>query len=344
MDKDLLKIFDSRARGGYEEVIMKAKRFFGVVICLLVALFGIAYGAGPDYPEKEITYVIPFNPGGETDIEFRVMQNYLEKASSVRWLPEYKPAAGGALAWSFMAAAKPDGYTLAGFNIPHIILQPWFLKDAKFTTQDFTYLTMIEYTPIGLAVKKGFPAETLKEFIDYVKANPNKVTIGGVGKHSGHHLAAIQFMKLTGTKFTYIPFTGTGAQKPAIMGGHVDAIFGNSTALVEMMPAGVIPLAIGTENRMKQLPDVPTFAETGLKFYPRIDRGILAPKGLPKDIAEKLDRIIFEVVKNKEIQAKLIEAGFVPNPMNMAETTRYVNKRQEEIKKLLEEEKLLPAK
>ena len=152
--------------------------------------------------------MIPFNPGGETDIEFRVMQNYLEKVSGVRWLPEYKPAAGGALASVLYGSGKPDGYTLTGFNIPHIILQPWFLKDAKFTTQDFTYLTMIEYTPIGLAVKRGFPTETLKEFIDYVKANPNKVTVGGVGKHSGHHLAAIQFMNLTGTNLPMYPLRG----------------------------------------------------------------------------------------------------------------------------------------
>ena len=88
----------------------------------------------------------------------------------------------------------------------------------------------------------------------------------------------------------------------AIMGGHVDAIFGNSTALVEMRAAGVILLAIGTENRMKQLPDVPTFAETGLKFYPRIDWWYPGAKGLPKDITEKLDRIIFEVVKIRKFK------------------------------------------
>ena len=161
--------------------------------------------------QKEITYVIPFNPGGETDIEFRVMQNYLEKVSGVRWLPEYKPAQVAPSPRSFMAAAKPDGYTLTGFNIPHMNSSTWFLKDAKFTTQDFTYLTMIEYTPIGLAVKRGFPTETLKEFIDYVKANPNKVTVGGVGKHSGHHLAADPVYELDRYKIYLCTPLRTGA-------------------------------------------------------------------------------------------------------------------------------------
>ncbi len=315
-----------------------------VASLLLVFCTGFADAAGPNYPSREITYIIPFNPGGETDIEFRVMQNYLEKASGVRWIPDYKPAAGGALAWSFLAAAKPDGYTLGGFNIPHIILQPWALKDAKFSTRDFTYLAIIEYTPIGLAVKKGFPAKTLKEFIDYAKANPNKVTVGIVGKYSGHHLAALQFMKVTGIKLTLVPFQGTGTQKPAIMGGHVDAVFGNSTALVEMKASGITPLAIGTETRMKQLPEVPTFAEAGVKYYPRIDRGILAPKGLPKEMLEKLDKTLYDIVRNKEVQSKLMEAGFVPNPMNMTATQKYVEEKLLDIKKLLEEEKLMPAK
>jgi tripartite-type tricarboxylate transporter receptor subunit TctC len=324
---------------------MKTRTILSLITSLLFVFFiGFAGAAGPNYPNKEITYTIPFNPGGETDIEFRVMQNYLEKAFGVRFIPDYKPAAGGALAWSFMAAAKPDGYNLGGFNIPHIILQPWSLKDAKFSTRDFAYLTMIEYTPIGLAVKKDFPAKTLKEFIDYAKANPNKVTVGIVGKYSGHHLAALQFMKLTGTTLTLVPFQGTGTQKPAIMGGHVDAVFSNSPALVEMKPAGVTPLAIGTETRMKQLPEVPTFVEAGVKYYPRIDRGILAPKDLPKEILEKLDKTLYDVVRNKEVQSKLVEAGFVPNPLNMGATQKYVEEQLIDIKKLLEEENLMPAK
>jgi tripartite-type tricarboxylate transporter receptor subunit TctC len=324
---------------------MKATKILGIIVCILSILsVNVIQGAEKKYPAKEISYINPFNPGGEVDIEFRIMQPFLEKSFGVRFIPDNKPAAGGALAWSFISAGKPDGYTIGGFSSPHMITQPLTMKDVKFQTMDFTYLAMIENTPITICVKKGFPAKTLKEFIDYVKANPGKVTVGAVGKFSGHHLAAVQFMKMTGTKFSYIPYDGTGSLKPAIMGGHVDAVFTNSTAAIEIKPLGITPLAVGTEKRMKQLPDVPTFVELGYKFYPRIDRGILAPKGLPKDVFDLLDKKLYEVVSNKEVQAKLIEGGYVPNPMDSAQTTKYMSEQMATIKQLIEEEGLLQTK
>lgn len=323
---------------------MKWNRSCAVVAVLVVALSMASRAAGAGYPAKEINYTIAFNPAGESDIEFRIMQPYLEKAFGVRFVPDYKPAAGGALAWNFLSAAAPDGYSIGGFNAPHIIIQPLTMNDVTYKTEGFTYLGMIENTPVALCVKKDFPAKTMKDLIDYAKANPGKVNAGGVGKNSGPHLAALQFQKLAGVKFTYVPFQGTGEVKPAIMGGHVDVVFTNSPAAVEMLPQGVRTLAVGTEKRMAQLPDVPTFAEAGIKYYPRIDRGVFAPKGLPKDVYDTLDKKLFEIVSSKEVQEKLITGGFVPNPMNGEATAKYIKGLMAEITRLLEEEKLLPTK
>jgi tripartite-type tricarboxylate transporter receptor subunit TctC len=324
---------------------MKTRGFFSFMIAfVLVVCAFIPQAESAPYPTKEITYIIAFNPGGESDIEFRLMQPFFEKALGVRFVPEYKPAAGGALAWQTLASAKPDGYTVAGVNCPHIVTQPLTMKDVKFKSDDFTYLTMIENTPAALVVKKDFPAKTLKEFIEYAKKNPGKVTVTAVGKFSGPHLNTLQFMKVAGIKLNYIPLQGTGQVKPQLMGGHIDAAFTNTPAAIEMKGTGVTILAVGTEKRMKQLPDVPTFAELGYKIYPRIDRGIIAPKNLPKDIAEKLEKAFYSVVTNKDVQAKLTEAGFVPNPMNMAQATKYIKEQQEAVKKLLEEEKLMQTK
>lgn len=316
----------------------------GLAVVLLALFVSAPFASGAEYPGKEINYIIAFNPGGESDIEFRVMQPFLEKAFGVRFVPEYKPAAGGALAWNFLSAATPDGYTIGGFNAPHIITQPLTMKDVSYTTNGFRYLTMIENTPVALCVKKDFPAKNLKEFIAYAKANPGKVTASGVGKNSGPHLAVLQFQKLAGVKFTYVPFQGTGQLKPGLMGGHVDAAFTNSPAAVEMLPIGIRCLAVGTEKRMHQLPDVPTFIEGGVNYTPRIDRGIFAPKGLPKDIAEKLDKKLFEIVSSKEVQAKLVEGGFVPNPMNGADTEKYIMGLAADLKKLIQEEGLMQTK
>lgn len=314
-----------------------------LTILAVIAAPVFAFGAS-EYPSQDLNYIIAFNPGGEQDVEFRIMQPYIEKAMQVRWLPNYMPSAGGALAWSTTAAAKPDGYTLGAFSIPHIILQPWFIEDVKFKTEDFTFLVVSEYTPTGLGVRKGFPSSTLKEFIEYAKANPGKVTVGIVGKFSGHHMAALQFMKMTGTKLTLIPYAGTGAQKPAIMGGHIDAVFASSTALMEIRDAGVKTLAIGTKARMKQMPDVPTFAEAGLQFYPRIDRGIFAPKGLSKEVASYLEKTLLDIVTSKEYREKITEAGFVPNPMGSAAIRKYIGEQSVLLKKLVEEEKLMQGR
>jgi tripartite-type tricarboxylate transporter receptor subunit TctC len=323
---------------------MKRNDLLSAVAGLAMVLSLAPWAAGAGYPAKEINYTIAFNPAGESDIEFRIMQPFLEKAFGARFVPEYKPAAGGALAWNFLSAAAPDGYAIGGFNAPHIIIQPLTMNDVTYKTDGFTYLGMIENTPVALCAKKDFPAKTVRELVDYAKANPGKVTAGGVGKNSGPHLAALQFQKLTGVKFTYVPFQGTGQLKPAIMGGHVDVVFTNSPAAVEMLPLGIKTLAVGTETRMAQLPDAPTFAEAGVKYFPRIDRGIFAPKGLPKDVYDTLDRKLFAIVSSKEVQEKLIEGGFVPNPMNGAATAEYIRGLTEEIKKLLEDEKLLPTK
>ncbi len=324
---------------------MRTKKILAFLAAvLLIGSMGIPLAQGAEYPEKEINYIIAFNPGGESDIEFRIMQPFLEKAFGVRFVPEYKPAAGGALAWNFLSAATPDGYTIGGFNAPHIITQPLTMKDVNYTTDGFRYLAMIENTPVALCVKKDFPAKSLKEFIAYAKANPGKVTASGVGKNSGPHLAVLQFQKLAGVKFTYVPFQGTGQLKPAIMGGHVDAAFTNSPAAVEMMPLGIRCLAVGTEKRMPQLPDVPTFMEGGVRYTPRIDRGIFAPKGLPTDIADKLEKKLFEIVSSKEVQAKLIEGGFVPNPMKGADAEKYILGLAADLKKLIQEEGLMQTK
>ena len=322
------------------------KNRFWVLSTLFVCMLalGAPLALGADYPSKEINYIIAFNPGGESDIEFRIMQPYIEKAFGVRFVPDYKPAAGGAMAWNFLAAAAPDGYTIGGFNAPHIITQPLTMKDVTYKTDGFRYLSMIENTPVSLCVKKDFPAKNLAEFIAYAKANPGKVTASGVGKNSGPHLAVLQFQKLAGVKFTYVPYQGTGQLKPAIMGGHVDAAFTNSPAAVEMLPLGIRCLAVGTEKRMKQLPDAPTFIEAGVKYTPRIDRGIFGPKNLPNEIADKIEKKFYEIVTNKEVQEKLVEGGFVPNPMNGADTAKYIMALTADLKKLLEEEGLMQIK
>lgn len=313
--------------------------------CLAVVFLlapGLTAGAA-DFPKGPITYLIPFNPGGQSDVEARLQQPYLEKALGTKIIVEYKPGAGGALAWSQFSKAKPDGYTVCGINIPHIILQPLSQKDAAFKTTDLKPLSIFESTPIGLAVKKGSKINTLQEFIDYAKANPGKITVGISGKLSGHHMASLEFEKKTGTKLTLVTFTGAAPQATALLGGHIEAIWGNSSDLVSYYNDMKV-LAIGTEKRMATLPDVPTFQELGMKFFPRIDRGVAVPKDTPADITAILEKAFLDTVNEKDYNEKITKAGFVAMSLNSKEATKYIAEQTEAYTKLLVEHDLLLKK
>ena len=318
-----------------------------LIYVLLAALISIAYPhpllAQKDFPKGPINYIIPFNPGGQSDVEARLQQPYLEKILGVPIVVTYMPGAGGALAWTKFAQTKPDGYSVCGINIPHIILQPLSQKDAAFKTEDLYPLCIFEATPIGLAVKKDSKINSVKEFIDFAKANPGKITVGISGKFSGHHMASLEFMKITDVKLTLVTFTGAAPQVTALLGGHVEAIWGNSSDLVGYEGQMKI-LAIGTEKRMNALPGVPTFQELGVKFYPRIDRGVAVPRGTPPEITAKLEKAFLETVNMQDYHSKIMKAGFVPMGLNGQQSTKYISEQSEIFKKLLAEHNLLLQK
>ena len=314
---------------------MKKSRFTWLVFGFLF-VFAAVTASAQDFPKGPINYMNPFNPGGEVDIAARAMQPNLEKNLGVPFVINYVPGAGGGLCWSKLAAAKPDGYNIGGFSIPHIILQPIFMKDVTFKTDDFVIFSIVEYTPIGLGVKKDFKANTFKEFLDYCKANPGKVSCGGVGKFTGHHFATLQFMKLAGVKVNYVTFTGTSQVQTALMGGHIDAAFTNSSLLVTSKDQ-IKVLAIGSPKRMSQLAEVPTFEELGYKMYPRIARGAMGPKAIPKDIQKRLEKAFLDTTSKPDFIAKMEQAGFVPQVMGIEDSHKYLEAEVKEHIKLAQE-------
>ena len=318
------------------------KFFMGVISLAMLLLPALAFPAA-DFPKGPITYIIPFNPGGQSDVEARMQQPYLEKILGVPMVINYMPGAGGGLAWTKFAQAKPDGYSVCGINIPHIILQPLSQTDLAFQTEDLKPLCIFESTPIGLAVKKDSKINSVKEFIDFARANPNKITIGMSGKYSGHHMASLLFMKMNHIKLTLVTFTGAAPQVTALLGGHVEAIWGNSSDLVAQEGQMKI-LAIGTEKRMDVLPSVLTFQELGYKFYPRIDRGVAVPKNTPADITAKLEKAFLDTVNKEDYLTKITKAGFVPMKLNSEQAVKYIRAETETIKRLLAEHDLLLKK
>ena len=280
------------------------------VILALSTVFILSAGiAIAEYPDRPITYTISFNPGGESDITARLQEPLLEEALGVAVNVTHKPGGGGAVAWSeFQRTAKPDGYQIIGVNIPHIIGQPLLRKNAGYETDGFDFIMWFHFTPNALIVRADSPFKTLKDFIDYAKAHPKVITVGGSGTYSANHLEMLRLEREAGIKLTYIPHTGTGPLAPAILGGHLSSLM-NYSRLPTQLGDKVRVLAVASEKRVEARPDAPTFKEQGYDIVGGAFRGVAAPKGTPKEIITKLAGAF--TAANKKIAEKQLPMGFV---------------------------------
>jgi tripartite-type tricarboxylate transporter receptor subunit TctC len=287
---------------------MKRSIKYVLLAVLAIALItpGISFA---EFPEKPITYTIPFNPGGESDITARLQEPELEADLGVAVNVTHKPGGGGAVAWSdFQRTAKPDGYSIVGCNIPHIIGQPLIRKDAGYETDGMKVVMWFHFTPNALVVSQDSPFETLDDFIKFAKGKPFVGTVGGSGTYSANHLETLRFMKAAGIDLTYVPYTGTGPVIPALMGGHIKAAMSYTPVSVNYKDK-FRTLAVAAEERVPAMPDVPTFKELGYDIVGGAFRGVAAPLGTPQPVVDRLAKAFTEA--NKKISKKQLDLGFV---------------------------------
>ncbi|MCG8510041.1 MAG: tripartite tricarboxylate transporter substrate binding protein [Rhodospirillales bacterium] len=272
----------------------------------LAATFGMAT-AQAEFPEKPVHYIIPFGPGGESDITARFQEPYFKKKFGQNLVIEYKPGGGGAVAWAQLNSMKGDGYTIMGTNLPHIVVKP-LQKDVGFTTDDITNIYMFHYTPDAIVVNEDSEFKTLQDLIDYAKANPGKLTFSGSGKGTANHLAQVRFDEMAGIKTTYVAFKGTGAAVTALLGKNTLAEWGYTTVPAKYQ--GTRMLAVAMEERHPRYPDVPTFKELGFDLVSGAYRGIAVPKSTPEDVRQKLASMIDAINQDPDFRNDLISNGF----------------------------------
>ncbi len=287
------------------------------------------------YPSKSITYLVTFNPGGQSDREARRQQPMLENILGQKVIVDYKVGGGGALGWSELVRSKPDGYLICGINIPHIILQP-LQQETGYKTEDIVPVSIFQRTPLALAVLKDSPYKDLKELLAAAKAKPGEISIGGSGTFSGHHIATLRLQKLSGTKFNYVPFTGAAPQITAFLGGHVMAIFGNSDDLVKHADS-IRVLAMADDSRFPDFPDTPTFQEAGIDLEEAIDRGVGVPPNTPEPVLKKLEEAFLKIAKDPAIQSQMKKEGFVPLAMGVAQSKAHIAKMTAIYKEIVQE-------
>lgn len=271
-----------------------------------VALAGAVSAA--DFPSGSVDYIIPFGPGGESDITARFQQPYFEKLYGEQLVVSYQPGGGGAVGWSQLNSMAGDGSKIMGINLPHIIVKPK-QGDVGFTTDDITAVYMFHYTPDAIVVPADSPFQTLQDLIDEAKANPKRVIFSGSGTGSANHLAQVQFDQMAGIETTYVAFKGTGASVTALLGNQVSAAWGYTTVGAAQGDK-VRLLAVAMQDRHPAFPDVPTFTELGFDLVSGAYRGIAVPSSASEDTRRAVSDAIAAINADPDFQKQMIDGGF----------------------------------
>ncbi len=279
------------------------------------------------FPEKPVNYVIPFGPGGESDITARHQQSFFKGKFGQDLVISYKPGGGGAVGWSQLNRMRGDGYNIMGINLPHIIVKPK-QKNVGFKTEDISGIYMFHYTPDAIVVEKDSPLKTLQDLINYAKDNPKKTTFSGSGKGTANHLAQVRFDKMAGIKTTYVAFKGTGKAVAALLGEQVVAEWGY-TSVGAKHSEKVRLLAVAMDKRHPKFPDVPTFKELGYDLVSGAYRGIAVPKSTPKAIRAKLSKLIQEINADPEFRKKMENDGMALLDIDVSKYDAFIKKMSE---------------
>ncbi len=297
-----------------------ARKLTAAVALAAAAVTSATLAAG--YPTKAVNYIIPFGPGGESDISARLQEPVFKKLTGQSLVIQYKPGAGGAAGWSQLNGMQADGYTVMGTNLPHIVLQP-LDKDVGYKTDDITTLYWFHFTPDALLVPADSPIKSLKDFVETAKKAPGSLTLGGSGTNSANHLAQQQFDKLAGIKTTYVPFGGTGPANTALLGKQVSGSWGYSTIQIQLGDQARC-LGVAMDARHPKLPNCPTFKEQGFNLVGGAYRGVAVPKSTPADIKTQLADILGKINKDPEFIRKMEDGGFAMLDVGPAQMDKFM--------------------
>jgi tripartite-type tricarboxylate transporter receptor subunit TctC len=279
-----------------------------LVVIALVAFAGIASAQAQNYPSRQITLIVPFPPGGSTDVAARIMAEHMRARLGQPVVIENVGGAGGSIAVGRLARAAPDGYTIdIGQWDTHV--GSIIYKLDYDLQKDFEPIGLISNNPQLMVAKKDLPASGLKELVAWMKANPGKVNY--VNQNAAANVTGVIFEKLTGQKFHYIPYRGAGPAMTDLVSGQVDLLVVQGAAALPQVRAGKIKaIANLSPKRSVSIPDIPTSDEGGVPgLYMSGWFGFFAPKGTPKDVIAKLNNAMVQALAEPAVRARFAELG-----------------------------------
>ena len=297
----------------------------GATICVLAAALGSSLATGQTYPQRPVKVITPFVAGGNTDTQARIVSERLAAVLGQQFVVENRIGAGGAIAAEFVAKAPADGYTLF-FAASPLLSLPLVQKVNYDPFRDYAPISIVGLAPYVIGVHVSVPVNSIREFVDYVKARPGQMNYASGGTGTGTHLTGALFLARAGLLMQHIPYKG-GAQAVAdLVGGQVHMYFGNAAELIQHVKGGKIRmLAQSTEKRSAQLPDLPAIAESLPGFRTYSWNGYLAPVATPKPIVERLAQEIMKIVREPGTAERLNNIGVEPlgnTPAEFAEFLR----------------------
>ena len=285
----------------------------GMIAMSFSAILSIVSSQAQDYPTRPVRWVVPYPPGGATDILARLVGQRLSERLNQQFVIENKPGAGNNVGTESVVNADPDGYTILLVNPANGINASLYSKLNFNFIRDIAPVAGILRSPNVMVVPADFPAKTVAEFIAYAKANPGKINMASSGNGTSVHLSGELFRSMTGIDMVHVPYKGAAPALTDMLGGRVQVIFDNLPSAMQHIKAGTLrALAVTTETRSPQLPDVPTVSETVKGYEASAWFGVGAPKNTPRPIIEKLNKEINAILAEPAMKTRLDELGGVP--------------------------------
>jgi len=297
-----------------------------------------------DYPEKSIRLVVPFATGGTSEIVARSVASSLSTSMGQSVYVDNKPGGAGNIAMEEVKRANPDGYTLMLGHVGTLAVNPaLFGKKLPYDpNKDFMPVTLVAKVPNVIAVSEKSPYKTLADLVTDAKKNPAKINYGSAGNGSAGHLAMEYFSSEAGIDLVHVPYKGSGPMLTDLIGGQIQATFNGLPSLMGQIKGGVLrPLAVGSAERSKVLPNVPTLSESGYKGFETSQwYGIIVPAGTPQPIIDRLQREIAKSLKSKEDSKRMLEDGAVLVGDTPAQFTAFIKLEQNRWNKVIEKAKI----
>ncbi len=294
------------------------------------------------WPTRPISLVVPFPPGGTTDVLARALGEKLAKSLGQPVVIENRPGAGATLGADYVAKSKADGYTLLMGAVHHTIATSVYKKLPYDFQKDFAPISTVAMVPNVLVVNAATPARDLAELVALAKAQPGKATYGSNGNGTAQHLIGTQFQNLTGTELIHIPYKGSGPLATDLLGGQITMSFDTVTPVLPHIRSGKLrALAVTTGKRSPALPDVPTLDEGGLKgFNLGTWFGVLAPAATPREIVSRLNADIVKIIESADFRKRMDDIGAGPVGNSPDQMASQIREETEKFARLVKEAKV----